>query len=195
MPPALTHNQCRQQICAACGGRAGPRPVSTELGIKLRKWAQPGWSSEVMSYPTGICKYCRRLLFRCEKEGTISSRPSPCCGASWLLAASARKSTSRSRGSSGNLNNEEIVKKVQIVTEEEEPVKEPESNTMCKECFQLRTGAGIQHSCTPAARKRNLAEMVAQEEGREEIVAKVLKDAVGEGSSSFRVPSSEYSSR
>ena len=81
----------------------------------------------------------------------------------------------------------EIVKKVQIVTEAEEPVQEPESNTMCKECFQPRTGAGIQHSCTPAARKRNLAELVAQEEGSEEIVAKVLKDAVGEGSSSVRL--------
>ena len=58
----------------------------------------------------------------------------------------ARKSTSKSRGSSGSLNNVEIVKKVQILTEEEEPVKEPESNTMCKKCFQSRTAVGIQHS-------------------------------------------------
>ena len=71
-------------------------------------------------------------------------------------------------------------KKVQILTEEEEPVQKPESNTMCKECFQSRTVAGIQHSCTPTASKRNLAELVS----REEIVAKVLKDTVEEGSSS-----------
>jgi hypothetical protein len=207
MPPALTHDQCRQEMCAACGGRAGPRPVSTELGSKLRKWAQPGWSSEVMSYPTGICEYCRRLLSRCEKEGTTDLPGRPGATQRWQdfhlenisvsrgqLAAGcscpicqARKSTSKSRGSSGSLNNVEIVKKVQIVTEEEEPVQEPESNTMCKECFQPRTGAGIQHSCTPAARKRNLAELVAQEEGSEEIVAKVLKDALGEGSSSVRL--------
>ena len=180
MPPALTHDQCRQEMCAACGGRAGPRPVSTELGSKLRKWAQPGWSSEVMSYPTGICEYCRRLLSRCEKEGTTDLPGRPGATQRWQdfanisvprgqLAAGcscpicqARKSTSKNGRSSGSLNNVEIVKKVQIVTEEEEPVQEPESNTMCKECFQPRTGAGIQHSCTPAARKRNLAELVAR---------------------------------
>ena len=110
-------------------------------------------------------------------------------GLSICSICQARKSTSKSRGSSGSLNNVEIVKKVQIVTEEEEPVQEPESNTMCNECFQPRTGAGIQHSCPPAARKQNLADLVAQEEGSEEIVAKVLKDAVGvgEGSSSVRL--------
>ena len=96
----------------------------------------------------------------------------------------ARKSTSKSGGSSGSLNNVEIVKKVQILTEEEEPVQKPESNTMCKECFQSRTVAGIQHSCTPTASKRNLAELVSREESSEEIVAKVLKDTVEEGSSS-----------
>ena len=42
-------------------------------------------------------------------------------------------------------------------------------------------------SSTPAARKRNLADLVTKEEGREEIVAKVLKEAVGEGSSSIRL--------
>ena len=129
MPPALTHDQCRQEMCAACGGRAGPRPVSTELGFKLRKWAQPGWSSEVMSYPTGICEYCRRLLSRCEKEGTTDLPGRPGATQRWQdfhlanisvpqgqLAAGclcpicqARKSTSKSRGSPGSLNNVEIV--------------------------------------------------------------------------------------
>ena len=58
MPPALTHDRCRQEMCAACGGRAGSRPVSPGLGIMIRKWA-----SEVPSYPTGICKYCRAASF------------------------------------------------------------------------------------------------------------------------------------
>ena len=32
MPPALTHDQCRREIYVACGGRAGPRLVSAEVG-------------------------------------------------------------------------------------------------------------------------------------------------------------------
>ena len=58
---------------------------------------------------------------------------------------------------------------------------------MFTECFQPRTGASIHHSCTPAASKQNPAELVAKEEGREEIVVKVLKDIVEEGSSSVRL--------
>jgi hypothetical protein len=108
-----------------------------------------------MSYPTGICEYCRPLLSRCEKEGTTDLPRRPGATQRWQdfhlenitvprgqLAAGclcpicqARKITSKSRGSSGSLNNVEILKKVQILTEEEEPVQKPESNTMCKECF------------------------------------------------------------
>ena len=94
-----------------------------------------------------------------------------------------RKSTSKSGGNSGSLNNVEIVKKVQILTEEEEPVQKPESSNICKECFQSRTVAGIEHSCTSTASKRNLAELVSREESSEEIVAKVLNNTVEEGSS------------
>ena len=75
------------------------------------------------------------------------------------------------------------VKTVQIVTQEEEVTEKTETgNTMCKECFQARTGAGIAHSCTSAARKKN--RVVSNEEGCEAIAAKVLKDTVGEGKDS-----------
>ena len=63
-------------------------------------------------------------------------------------------------------------------------MQKSESNTMCKECFQSRTIASIQHSCTQTANKWNLAELVSKEESSEEIVAKVLNDTVEEGSSS-----------
>ena len=43
---------------------------------------------------------------------------------------------------------------------------------------------GIARDCTPAARKNNMAEMVSKEEGSEAIVAKVMKDTVGEGKDS-----------
>ena len=203
MPPALTHEKCRQEMRAACGGRAGPRQLSPGLVIMLKKWAQPSWSSEVTSYPTGLCEYCRRLFFLCEKEGTTDVPGRPGAVDRWRdfqledisvtrgqLAADcscpicqARKSSSRTH--KGNLKNVKTVKTVQIVTKEEEVTEKTEAgNTMCKECFQARTGAGIAHSCTPAARKKNIAEMVSKEEGSEAIVAKVLKDTVKEGKDS-----------
>ena len=206
MPPALTHDQCRQEMCAARGGRAGPRLVSAELGIKLQKWAQPGWSSVVMSYPAGICEYCRPLLSRCEKEGTTVLLGWPGATQRWQdfhlenitvprgqLAAGclcpicqARKSSSRTHN--GSLKNVNTVKTVQIVTNEEEATeKTVTSNTMCTQCFQARTGVGIAHSCTSATRKKNMAEMVSKEEGSEAIVAKVLKDTVVEGQDSVKL--------
>ena len=54
-------------MCAACGGKAGKNNVSEALGKKIRKWAQPSWSSDVISFPTGICEPCRRALTDCEK--------------------------------------------------------------------------------------------------------------------------------
>jgi hypothetical protein len=183
--------------------------VSLDLGLKIQKWAQPSWSFDVMSYPTGICESCRRLLFFCEKEGTTELPGRPGAVQHWQdfhmeniavprgqLATScacpicrARKSSSASKGSGGSLKNVKIVKSAKIVTEKEEEVaaKPEEENTMCKECFQPRTGVGIRHECTPAAKKRNLAELVTKEVGREEIMAKVLKDAVGEGSDKVKL--------
>ena len=206
MKPALTHEQCRQEMCAACGGRAGSRPVSPGLGIMLRKWAQPTWNSEVTGYPAGICEYCRRLLFLCEKEGSTDLRGRPGATQRWehfhmedisvprgQLAATctcpicqARKSSSRTHN--GSLKNVKTVKTVQIVTNKEEATEKiVTSNTMCTQCFQARTGVGIAHSCTSATRKKNMAEMVSKEEGSEAIVAKVLKDTVVEGQDSIRL--------
>ena len=54
-------------MCAACGSKAGKKKVSDGLGVMIRKWAQPGWNPDVISYPTGICDSCRRALFDCEK--------------------------------------------------------------------------------------------------------------------------------
>ena len=77
MPPPLTHDRCREEMCAGCGGKAGRRKVTAGLGEKIRKWAQPSWSAEVVSHPSGICETCRRALAECEKlQSTKISRGS-----------------------------------------------------------------------------------------------------------------------
>ena len=48
----------------------------------------------------------------------------------------------------------------------------------CTICFQERIGKGIQHLCTKANRKTNLAEIVKKEEASDQIVAEVLHDVV-----------------
>ena len=49
----------------------------------IRKWAQSSWTSEVTSYPAGICEYCRRLLFLCEKEGSTDLQGRPGATQRW----------------------------------------------------------------------------------------------------------------
>ena len=65
-----THDECRSQMCGACGGRAGSRKVPPKLGESIKKRAQPEWSLEVVSHPAGICERCRVLLWKCEKKGS-----------------------------------------------------------------------------------------------------------------------------
>ena len=112
----------------------------------LRKWAQPSWTAEVTSYPTGICESCRRFFFLCEKEGSTDLPGRPGATDRWRdfqledisvprgqLAAScscpicrARKSSSRTHN--GSLKNVKTVKTVQIVTQEEEVTEKTEPN-------------------------------------------------------------------
>ena len=68
MPPSLTHDQCRLEMCCCCGGRAGKNKVTEALGAKVKKYAQSGWNPEVFSFPIGICEACRKLLGDCERE-------------------------------------------------------------------------------------------------------------------------------
>ena len=51
LPPALTHEQCRKDMCCAFGGRAGKQNITPALGQRIRKWAQPTWNADVVSHP------------------------------------------------------------------------------------------------------------------------------------------------
>ena len=49
---------------------------------------------------------------------------------------------------------------------------------MCPKCLQARTGKGIPHSCTQANRKQNIAQLVINDSGGEQIALKIVKDIV-----------------
>ena len=66
MPPALTQEKCREEMCSACGRRAGNKKETATIGDRIRKWTHPSWSTEVVSVPKGICEACRNKLQLCE---------------------------------------------------------------------------------------------------------------------------------
>ena len=53
MPPALTHDECRSYMCAACGGKAGDRKVTADLGENIRMWAQPNGALMLSAFLLG----------------------------------------------------------------------------------------------------------------------------------------------
>ena len=188
-------------MCAACGGKAGQRKVTAALGDKIRRWAQPSWSPDVLSHPSGICELCRKTVGFCDQQQT-SDIPS-CDGTvqKWRkfkienisvlrgqMAASCtcpictgRKSNPVVEGKKG-LNNW-IKEKKQIQTEnKEEEIKERESeqNKSCPKCFQEKIGPGINHKCNEANRKKNLVDIVVKDKGSEQILSKVLKEVIQE---------------
>ena len=150
--PALTHEQCRREMCAACGGRAGSRKLTPMLGERLRKWAQSAWSPDVMSYPTGVCEYCLRLLRRCEKEESADLLDRPGAKQRWLDFKLEQVKVPRGQLTSSCLcpicqarknnivgekgYNNVIKEKKQIIPGEEEPgeKEEPKINKMCTKC-------------------------------------------------------------
>ena len=186
MPPALTHERCRQEMCAACGGKAGQRKVTAALGDKIRSWAQPSWSPDVLSHPSGICDLCRKVLGFCEQQQTSDIPANNGTVQKWKIfkignilvprgqmAASCtcpicigRKSNPVVQGKKG-LNNY-VKEKKQIETDnKEEEINEIESEEKksCPKCFQERIGRGISHKCTEANRNKNLADIVVNNTG------------------------------
>ena len=77
MPPALTHEQYRKDMCCACGGSAGKQNITPELVEWIRKLAQPTWNADVVSHPVKICDTRRSLLLDCEREQTVNLKGRP----------------------------------------------------------------------------------------------------------------------
>ena len=189
MPPSLTHDQCRLEMCCCCGGRAGKNKVTEALGAKVKKYAQSGWNPEVFSFPIGICEACRKLLGDCEREEKGGKQVSSQAKNRWesfsledisvprgILTSEcicpickARKSHLFKKGT----NKQE---KKQILAKDSS--LENARASSCTKCYQEKTGRGIPHPCTEASKKANLANLVLKqkEAGPEQIVSKVLKE-------------------
>ena len=204
MPPGLTHERCREEMCLGCGGRAGKNRVTEALGEKFKRWAQPSWSPEVMSHPRGCCEPCRQAVLLCEKQQTtkISSRAGVVerwgkFQLEWItvprgqmadscvcLICRARKVNPVGKAGPKNVNHNQIKQEV------EEDVKEEGTTKSCPTCFQEKVGRGIPHKCTEANKAKNLADIVIKQKESEQIVTKVLKNVIkdkGEGSNEVKL--------
>ena len=189
MGPPLTHDQCRLQMCAACGGKAGARKITPAIGEKIRKWAQPNWSPDVVSFPAGICEQCRVHLTYSEKNNSSDLPGRPGTKERWASFKLENITVPRGQlatkcicqiclARKSNPVGKPAIWKAQIVTSEEETVVVSQVTKPCSKCFQANTGRGIPHSCTPANRKKNLIEIIQNEKGTgtEQILSGVLKD-------------------
>ena len=186
-------------MCGACGGKAGRNKVTPHIEAMLKKWAQPGWSRDVISYPTGICEPCRVRLTDCEKLQTSNLPGRPGVKQRWLkfnlenivvprgqLAANCSciicvTRRSNKVGIKGFNNSKKEVKKIEVKLDKcDQTVQEDEDPKPCPKCFQQKTGRGIPHPCTEAKRKENLAKLVMSEKGvgSEQIVSSVLKQVI-----------------
>ena len=194
MTPPLTHQQCREEMCCACGGKAGKNKVTPALGALVRKWAQPSWSPEVMSYPCGICETCRRRLNFHEKNESPDLPHRLGAEIHWVNFQLEEISVPRGQLASDcvckicvarktnvvyhkGFNNRRKAKKQIYTSNSMEDVPPVNVSKPCSTCYQKETGCGIPHPCTESARKRNLAALVldVNDKGKEQIAAKVLK--------------------
>ena len=78
------------------------------------------------------------------------------------------------------INSTKSENKIQTKSQEindQNKLNEEEINS-CSKCFQERIGPGLSHKCTEINRRKNLAELVFKEKGKEKIVAKVLKQVI-----------------
>ena len=198
MPLALTHEQCRKDMCCACGGRAGKRNITPELGERIRKWAQPTWNADVVSHPVGICDTCRSRLLDCEREQTVNLKGRPGTQLRWssfkledISVARGQKADScsckicRARktncaGFGPSVKNVKIETRVNENTEIHCKNKDEISEKSCSKCFQKKIGRGIPHQCTEARKKQNIVNIVNENECKEQIVSAVLKSVVEE---------------
>ena len=199
MPPALTHDKCRAEMCCCCGGKAGKVKVGSGLEPLIRKWAQPNWDPDVISFPSGICETCRRLLFRCEKAGTTKLPNRQGIKAKWqsfllleikvprgVLASLCSCPICRARkktivGRKGKKVKVKILSKEREVANEEEKEKKSIATKVCNTCYQV-TGPGIDHPCNANALKRNLISLICDSEGlgKEQISVELMKKVIEE---------------
>ena len=144
------------------------------------------YDSKVLSYPTGLCPTCQKAnyVIKGGKSKTAWGGPVPPSFGKFSLGNihEVRKCGSSVVGSPrpwlcdiclhvrGNPVGETVDKsemKKFLARGEAALVEEtPRKKSWCEKCSQV-TGSGIPHPCTPASRKRNIAELVVKEGQKE----------------------------
>ena len=66
MPRVLSHEMCRMRMCCCCGVKLkSPKSMSARLEELVKQWGpDPGFDSQISSYPTGICSTCQRDIYK-----------------------------------------------------------------------------------------------------------------------------------
>ena len=145
------------------------RTVTPVLGSLIKKWAQPNWNPEVVSYPSGICETCRKQLINCEKRPSLEGS-----GSRERWQAFKLENISVTRGQLSQDCSCPI-----CIACRSNPVGKKgfnQAKTMQKQIFMDEPETGIPHPCTKSSRKKLLAELITKEEGCEQIVSQVIKN-------------------
>lgn len=189
MPPGLSHDEARKKICCCCGSKKKKMLLITSCTEDLvRKFAHPQYDSSVLSYPVGLCSWCRVGLFKLNKDEVFIGssqweefnledlnvpRGQPCdCGM-------CRTVKFNPIGSSAPKKVLDATKKVFALEDEQNASVTPNQKAkrkICAHCLQT-TGKGIPHNCSPGARKFNLVGIIEEElpPAQEQVVSAGIK--------------------
>ena len=69
---AKTHEECRLESCCTCGGTVKPEPgrsksipVTTNIVERIKKWANPEFDPEVLSYRELLSHVAQAYMYVC----------------------------------------------------------------------------------------------------------------------------------
>ena len=59
MPPASSHEDCREQVCVLCGIKTKQKRITCKQEAMVKAHAKPEYDSSVLSFPAGLCSSCK----------------------------------------------------------------------------------------------------------------------------------------
>lgn len=199
MPNALTHDQCRLQICLMCGQKGSSMkeilPGSVLLQ-RVNKYQISNYSPDNLKLPKGICARDRKLLLDVDSQklptdrvqdppdfsewdfGGLTSRQLLVWNDSTECKCTICNLAKVNRGTPGNSKEVPFT----LGRPRQQPLSKPVK--ICPECF-LTVEKGKSHQCNLENRRKNLQEHLSKDpRGMEMAAAKVVRDKVSEASTS-----------
>ena len=64
MPPSklLTHEDCREAMCACCGIKTDKKRITVGQEALVKSYAKPEYDISVKNFPAGLCSTCRYII-------------------------------------------------------------------------------------------------------------------------------------